>query len=453
MTKRMINKMIAFVLAAVMVLGCTDVSTYAAAPELNGTYIKTYGLSTGNDTPVYTSKDLTTRGTASPSRAYNATLYADDEVWIYSISEKWAYISYPTGSGRRYGYIRISAITPNNFSVGAKTCRGNMTTYRRPGSIKYGIAETGDTVYTIGSMNGYKQIIYSCGHIWKMGFVSDADYSRCLGGGYNPQGCFDVVESNADNQITVYGWAFDRDSLGSDIVIHVYVGGPACTVPGYAITANTSRPDVNNAYPGVGNNHGFASSINIDRNGQQTVYVYAINVGEGTNVLLGTKTVNVKGGASGSDCNLDAKVGRTITDLNSYYYKNGNISYKAGYIGQCTWFAFGRFYECTGIALKTAPNAKYWLSYNKSDSRVSVLYGAGNIRSNSIAVRTSGTYGHVMYVEAVTYSNGNPQYVYFTECNNDGNGVYDAGRDCILKKLSYSDFVSQKNPAGYIVAR
>ena len=55
-----------------------------------------------------------------------------------------------------------------------------------------------------------------------------------------------------------------------------------------------------------------------------------------------------------------------------------------------------------------------------------------------------------MFVEDVVYENG-IRYVYFTECNTDGNGRYDPGKDCIVKKLSYSNFVSQKNPSGYIV--
>ena len=57
-----------------------------------------------------------------------------------------------------------------------------------------------------------------------------------------------------------------------------------------------------------------------------------------------------------------------------------------------------------------------------------------------------------MFVEDVTFEN-RIQYVYYTECNADGNGIYNAGKDCIVKKLSYSEFKRTKNPAGYIVKR
>lgn len=152
----------------------------------------------------------------------------------------------------------------------------------------------------------------------------------------------------------------------------------------------------------------------------------------------------------------NSKLGTTVASIRSggeytKYYGSGNLSYNGGYAGQCTWYAYGRFYEVCGIKLYTAYNAKEWLSANASDSRVKVVYGASKIRSQSIAVRTSGTWGHVMFVEYVSYdSNGDPQYVYFTECNTDGNGTYNAGTDCILKRLTYKEFVAQKNPAGYI---
>lgn len=160
------------------------------------------------------------------------------------------------------------------------------------------------------------------------------------------------------------------------------------------------------------------------------------------------KTNANNGGSSG----WDARLGSTPANIGSYFYKSGNLSYP-NYTGQCTWYAFGRFYEVCGIKLKTARHAQYWLNDNAGNPQVSVIRGGSNIREKSIAVRTTGPYGHVMFIEHVAYSGGVPQYVYFTECNTDGNGRYDPGKYCILKKLSYSAFLSQKNPVGYITAR
>ncbi len=172
-----------------------------------------------------------------------------------------------------------------------------------------------------------------------------------------------------------------------------------------------------------------------------------------------TGSTSSSSASSATSSTWDSRIGKTVASIkngSSYTYcynSSGNISARGGYYGQCTWYALGRFREVTGIDLKTAPHAKYWLAYNANDSRVRILKGANQIVAQSIAVRESGSYGHVMFIEHVTYQNGRPAYVYFTECNSDGNGRYDAGKDCILQRMTYSDFVNKKKPAGYIVKR
>jgi surface antigen len=180
----------------------------------------------------------------------------------------------------------------------------------------------------------------------------------------------------------------------------------------------------------------------------QNIWVYTGNKSSAQKFKLNAYT------GSSSTTNWDSLVGKTVANIGSKYYTTDNMSYNAGYKGQCTWYAYGRFYEVTGIKLEKARHAKYWLSDNASNSKVTVTNSASAIKAKTIAVRTSGQYGHVMFVENVTYnSNGSPAYVYFTECNADGNGVYDVGTDCIVKKLTYASFINSKNPTGYISAR
>jgi len=158
------------------------------------------------------------------------------------------------------------------------------------------------------------------------------------------------------------------------------------------------------------------------------------------------------------DNDFKSKIGQTISsvdDRNSkYYWSNENMSYAGGFDGECTWYAYGRFSEKTGIKLNSARPAKCWLSENENDPRVSVSYDISAIKPNSIAVRTTGKDGHVMFIEHVTYDkDGKPAMIYFTESNADGNSQYDPGIDGVLKCLSYQDFISQKNPAGYITKK
>ena len=115
--------------------------------------------------------------------------------------------------------------------------------------------------------------------------------------GYNPEGYLDSVKSNSPGTITVKGWTVDRDDVNSQLVVHIYVGGPAGSgAPGYAITANKYRHDVNSVFPGVGDYHGFEETISVSKTGNQPIYAYALNIGGGNiNTLLEQSplTVNI----------------------------------------------------------------------------------------------------------------------------------------------------------------
>ena len=113
---------------------------------------------------------------------------------------------------------------------------------------------------------------------------------------YNPSGVLDSVSGGVQS-ISIKGWAFDRDDLSKALSIHVYIGGPAGSSAAAfvgGLTANKYREDVAKTYPGVGDYHGYEGTFPTSKTGTQTVYVYAINVGSGANVLLGTKTVTIE---------------------------------------------------------------------------------------------------------------------------------------------------------------
>lgn len=115
-----------------------------------------------------------------------------------------------------------------------------------------------------------------------------------LNSGNNPTGCLDGLVGGTGT-VKVSGWAFDRDDMSASLNIHVYIGGQAgdSNAEGYGyIIANQGRGDVNAAY-GCGDYHGFSSTIFTSKTGTQPVYVYAINVGGGENVCIGSGTVNI----------------------------------------------------------------------------------------------------------------------------------------------------------------
>ncbi|MFJ2368639.1 hypothetical protein [Microbacterium sp. NPDC087665] len=86
--------------------------------------------------------------------------------------------------------------------------------------------------------------------------------------------------------IDVSGWALDPDTASS-ISVHVYVGSSAT-----ALVASRSRTDVRAQYPLYGDAHGFGAKVSAPA-GTHNVCAYGINVGNGTNSLLGCATVVV----------------------------------------------------------------------------------------------------------------------------------------------------------------
>lgn len=154
---------------------------------------------------------------------------------------------------------------------------------------------------------------------------------------------------------------------------------------------------------------------------------------------------------------LKAREGTVVADINGEnYYSNKNISYAGGYhnykgVPQCTWYAYGRFMEVTGIALGSAHNAYTWLDYNVNDSRVKVTYGGENIQWPAVAVQPPNNYssvGHVMFIEGVEYNaDGTPAYVYLTEANNPK-----VKPDGTLQRLTYEEFKGRGVISGYISA-
>jgi hypothetical protein len=103
----------------------------------------------------------------------------------------------------------------------------------------------------------------------------------------NPVGTFDDWVTSSPG-IRVSGWAVDADAATSPVGVHVYVDG---AFAGQA-TASGSRPDLAGIYPWVGPTHGYAVDVPAAP-GAHTVCSYGINVGSGTNSLLGCKSIVV----------------------------------------------------------------------------------------------------------------------------------------------------------------
>jgi hypothetical protein len=101
----------------------------------------------------------------------------------------------------------------------------------------------------------------------------------------SPVGNLEAVTASGTD-VVVSGWALDPDSA-QPLSVHLYVGDK-----GVARTADSDRSDIATVYPAYGARHGFRATL-AGSTGRQSVCAYAINVGAGSNVLLGCKDVVV----------------------------------------------------------------------------------------------------------------------------------------------------------------
>lgn len=95
-----------------------------------------------------------------------------------------------------------------------------------------------------------------------------------------------------NNAVTVSGWAVDPDNVSAPVTVRVYGAGWSRTV-----SANGASPDSNTAFPGAGTNHGYAATFYATA-GSQDVCIDVSNQGQGRDISLGCRAVNVPSAAT-----------------------------------------------------------------------------------------------------------------------------------------------------------
>ncbi|MCI9078232.1 MAG: CHAP domain-containing protein [Lachnospiraceae bacterium] len=211
-----------------------------------------------------------------------------------------------------------------------------------------------------------------------------------------PQGCVDSIKGGKGN-ISVSGWAFDKDVIDKSLQIHIYIGGPAGTqgAEKQVIMADAERKDVNDAYNGVGNHHGFSATLNTSKYGRQPVYIYAIN--EGADI--------------GSPC-----IGSGIVDIAQAYNPEGSYDSATGGKNcvRVTGWAFDR--DSTGTALKMhiyiggAAGEKgaecHEITANLLRKDVNNVHKAGDYHGFDATIKTNKVGVQPVYVYAINIGGG-----------------------------------------------
>lgn len=160
------------------------------------------------------------------------------------------------------------------------------------------------------------------------------------------------------------------------------------------------------------------------------------------------------------------EVGTVLADIQQED-ENGEMQFTKPYhwcaVGQCTWYANGRFCEVTGIRLPLLGNAKEWLENAWYSDDVRAVTDLSDVPEQAIAVyvpRTDDSLpGHVCFIEYVERDrDGNPLYIYYTDANgkiDKGRNEYTPGYDGAVIKEDFETFKGSKDLelAGYITAK
>jgi SpoIID/LytB domain protein len=252
-------------------LGSLEAASTDQAIAATGLQVRSYG-----GTPILAEFSSSNGGyTASGSAPYFVAKADPYEARGGNPYATWK-VSIPTSTLQSaYGFRRLDSITVVDRLGGGGDWGGRMgnVTLRGIGTSGQALSvnTTGDR---IRSAVGLKSNYFT--------FTGPA--------GGNPKGALDSVgpDRGYTGQVTVRGWSVDDDAPTTPTQVHVYVDGRGVA----SIRADQSRPDVGAAYPGVGDAHGYSTTLTLAP-GAHTVCVYAINIGSGGNTRLGCKPVTV----------------------------------------------------------------------------------------------------------------------------------------------------------------
>lgn len=446
-------------------------------------YIKTYVRGTQN-VPAYRDASLRTRGNSRG--AYNAAVYPTDEIRIYQMNSSVARIGYIAGNSWVTAYISTSAITLNNSSANSQQFTnsvGQGSVFTRPnGTVYSGSAiDRGDYVWKLAEENGYTQVVYPAGSVYKMAWVRTSDYNSRVGN--------NRTVSNTTNPIVqpvardVYaniseGWYRLAPENAPSFAMDVASSGGATTnvfqyqnydtnnqkfyikpagsgfytlraghADVYLDVCNGDGRDGANVWVYWGNNSdaqkfAFVSAGNgayyiVPKvNTRLVVEVTCGGTNNCQNVQLWTRTnvshhkwKLIRTSAPGINVNWDSLVNKQLADLNSSAYSSKTNPFYPTYKRQCTWYAWGRMLEVNGkaITFNGRSYAKAWANNVTNCSRV-------DLQDKCVAVTSigGGGYGHVVFVEHVDGT-----YVYYTEDN------FNSSTNLKVKKETISSFKSR----------
>ena len=248
--KRILCLMLVLVtLCSMMVPAVSAASTTPYDAFNNTSYGRTYTLATSGRQTVYTGPELQTPGNIERG-ACNAWIdCAADELRVFDVGESngtyWAFVSYPVSGGRRTGYIPLSAITANTYSVSATATGKFYCSPRKGQSINSSYyVDKNDRVYLIAVDGDLVQLVYpSSGGRYRMAWVKKIDWITYCG----------AIPSNSSGNNNSTAGTTTNPVNGSFVRIRYSVNGRYVDVPAEGISNNGTQLQLWDYAPGNAN--------------------------------------------------------------------------------------------------------------------------------------------------------------------------------------------------------
>ena len=160
-------------------------------------------LTSGRYAKIYTLQNMRYYNSLYSDKNLSAPLSSsawtgmDDEIWLMGVGTNsygrvYAYISYPLGSGgsRRSAYADLRAMLVAGTLDGSarRAANSHYGMYKRRNSgrnTSYGI-DAGDSVYLLTQDNGWCQVLYPSGSLWRIAWMTQSEYDGLFSSAPDP---------------------------------------------------------------------------------------------------------------------------------------------------------------------------------------------------------------------------------------------------------------------------
>jgi hypothetical protein len=263
----------------------------------------------------------TSQGTAAASDAAEqarlvglgpgSPIYFDMEAYTLTTASTNATLTFLAAwTSRLHALGYVSGVYSSSSSGIADLANAIGTGYTEPDDIWIanwnGRQSTSDSAVPTSAWSQHQRLHqYAGGHNEAYGGVTiniDNDYVEGATAGTaesaaDPKGALSLAGSPRPGWVQIAGWAFDPEAPTEPVSITAYVGGKAGEhgAVSYELgpIASQPRPDIAASHTSAGPNHGFETSFATWKTGRQPVCVYAVNIGGGSDKLLGCRTIGV----------------------------------------------------------------------------------------------------------------------------------------------------------------